>query len=291
MSAISDQKKSILESLKQQHAAAKAKKLQEEQLKSQKKSNINAPKPKFDASRKGKAPEFTRCRASAQPSPDKAVAFSSSSRQHKPSTSSGEESNPVYDKISCALHDNLFQDDIPEFDGTEVVHSVIYDIIQKGGDTGKITKGSKKLKLEKGILLDNYVQRGPTLVDAQARSLLIHSKRSKRHMSLKQHKNCGSFDLDNRFHKFDLYKPMHEMWMDYIKELTKITLKKQLSENFLSADLHGAFLIVAECKTASYQGVSGIMILLELYQRTIASELYQKLVRFSSFKQTAGRSH
>ena len=79
-------------------------------------------------------------------------------------------------------------------DGTEVVHSVIYDIIQKGGDAGKITKGAKKLKLEKGILLDNYVQRGPRLVDAQARSLLIHSKRSKRHMSLKQHKKCGSFD-------------------------------------------------------------------------------------------------
>ena len=86
-------------------------------------------------------------------------------------------------------------------DGTEVVHSVIYDIIQKGGDAGKITKGAKKLKLEKGILLDNYVQRGPRLVDAQARSLLIHSKRSKRHMSLKQHKKCGSFDLDDTFHK------------------------------------------------------------------------------------------
>jgi len=36
--------------------------------------------------------------------------------------------------------------------------------------------------------------------------------------------------------------------------------KKQLSENLLSADLHGALLIVAECKAASYQGVSGIMI-------------------------------
>jgi ribonuclease P protein subunit POP4 len=31
--------------------------------------------------------------------------------------------------------------------------------------------------------------------------LLIHSKRSKRHMSLKQHKKCGSFDLDGTFHK------------------------------------------------------------------------------------------
>ncbi|KAF0927735.1 hypothetical protein E2562_035984 [Oryza meyeriana var. granulata] len=36
--------------------------------------------------------------------------------------------------------------------------------------------------------------------------------------------------------------------------------KKQLSENLISADLHGALVTVAECKSASYQGVCGIMI-------------------------------
>jgi ribonuclease P protein subunit POP4 len=54
---------------------------------------------------------------------------------------------------------------------------------------------------------------------------------------------------------------MHEMWKEYITELTKSTPKKQLSETLLSADLHGALVIVAECKSASsYQGVCGIMI-------------------------------
>jgi hypothetical protein len=83
--------------------------------------------------------------------------------------------------------------------------------------------------------------------------------------------------------------------------------KKQLSENLLSADLHGALLIVAECKAASYQGVSGIMIrdTAETFGiisednrfREFLSDLlwdlqsYQKLVRFSSSKRTAGRSH
>ncbi|XP_034585851.1 ribonuclease MRP protein subunit POP4 isoform X1 [Setaria viridis] len=260
MSTVTDQKKRTLEALKQQYTAAKAKKLQDEQLKSHKRNNFDAPKPKFDTPRKGKAPEVTPRQTSALPSSHKGVAFSSCSRQQKSSASSGEEINPVYAELSCSLHDNLLQDGISDFDSTEVVHSVIYDIIQKGGDSGKITKGAKKLKMEKGILLDNYVQRGPRLVDAQARSLLIHSKRSKQHMSLKQHKKCGSFDLDGTFHKYDLYKPMHEMWKTYIRELTKITPKKQLSENLLSADLHGALLIVAECKAASYQGVSGIMI-------------------------------
>jgi len=260
MSTISDQKKRTLDALQQQYTAAKAKKLQDEQLKSYKKSKVDAPEPKFDTPRKGKAPELTPRQTSAQPSSHKGVAFSGSNRQQKPSAPSGEEINPVYAELSCALHDNLLQDDISDFDSTEVVQSVIFDIIQKGGDSGKITKGAKKLKLEKGILLDNYVQRGPRLVDAQARSLLIHSKRSKHHMSLKQHKKCGSFELDGAFHKYDLYKPMHEMWVAYIRELTKITPKKQLSENLLSADLHGALLIVAECKAASYKGVSGIMI-------------------------------
>ena len=183
-----------------------------------------------------------------------------SSHQQNTSGSSGGEVNPIYSELSFVLHENLSQDDYSDLDSTDIVHNVVYDIIQKGGEAGRIAKGSKKLKLDRGILLDNYVQRGPILVDAQSRSLLIHSKRSKRHMSLKQHKKCGSFDLHDKFRRFDLYKPMNEMWKEYMRELTKSIPKKQLSENLLSADLHGALIIVAQCKAASYEGVSGIMI-------------------------------
>ncbi|XBJ11039.1 hypothetical protein VPH35_015799 [Triticum aestivum] len=183
-----------------------------------------------------------------------------SSHQQKTSASLGGEINPIYSELSFALHENLSQDDHTDLDSTDIVHSIVYDIIQKGGESRKIAKGSKKLKLDRGILLDNYVQRGPILVDAQSRSLLIHSKRSKRHMSLKQHKKCGSFDLHDKFRRFDLYKPMNEMWKEYMRELTKSIPKKQLSENLLSADLHGALIIVAQCKAVSYEGVSGIMI-------------------------------
>uniref|UniRef100_A0A0E0HFW3 Ribonuclease P protein subunit p29 n=1 Tax=Oryza nivara TaxID=4536 RepID=A0A0E0HFW3_ORYNI len=254
MSTISDQKKRTLEALQQRYAAAKAKKLQDKP-RCQTRNKDSAPKPNLDASRKGKAPDFIPSRTSAPFPSKKGLAISSSS------ASSGGETNPVYSELSFAPHDNLLQRSISDLDSMDVVHNVVYDIIQKGGDAGKITKGAKKLKLEKGILLDNYVHRGPRLVDAQAKSLLIHSKRSKRHMSLKQHKKCGSFDLPETLRKFDLYKPMHEMWKEYITELTKSTLKKQLSETLLSADLHGALVIVAECKSASsYQGVCGIMI-------------------------------
>jgi len=88
MSTISDQKKRTLEALQQQYAVAKAKKLQDEQLKSHK-NKVDAPKPKFDTPRKGKAPELTPRQTSAQPSSLKGVAFSSSNRQRKPSVSSG----------------------------------------------------------------------------------------------------------------------------------------------------------------------------------------------------------
>ncbi|XP_044450815.1 uncharacterized protein [Triticum aestivum] len=256
MSTISDQKKRTLEAIQQRYAAAKAKKLQDEQPKCPK-NKESTPKPKFDAQRKGKTPESTP-RTSGQLPTFRAQGISS--HQQKPSASSGGEINPIYSEISFALHENLSQDDYADPDSTDVVQNVIYDIIHKGGEAGKISKGSKKLKLDRGILLDNYVQRGPILVDAQSRSLLIHSKRSKRHMSLKQHKKCGSFDLHDTFRRFDLYKPMHEMWKEYMRELTKSTPKKQLSENLLSADLHGALIIVAQCKAASYEGVSGIMI-------------------------------
>jgi len=256
MSTISDQKKRTLEAIQQRYAAAKAKKVQDEQPKYQK-SKDSTPKPTFDARRKGKTPELTPSRTST------VKAQANSSYQQKPSASSGGDVHPIYSELSFALHENLCQDDqdgFSELDGTDVVHSIVYDIIQKGGEAGRIAKGSKKLKLDKGILLDNYVQRAPILVDAQSQSLLVHSKRSKRHMSLKQHKKCGSFDLHDTFHRFDLYKPMHEMWKEYIRELTKSTAEKKVSEYLLSADLHGALIIVAQCKAASYQGVSGIMI-------------------------------
>ncbi|EMS47962.1 Ribonuclease P protein subunit p29 [Triticum urartu] len=251
MSTISDQKKRTLEAIQQRYAAAKAKKLQDEQPKCPK-NKESTPKPKFDARRKGKTPESTPRTSGQLPT---FRAQGNSSNQQKPSASSGGEINPIYSEISFALHENLSQVDYADPDSTDVVQSVIYDIIQKGGEAGKISKGSKKLKLDRGILLDNYVQRGPILVDAQSRSLLIHSKRSKRHMSLKQHKKCGSFDLHDTFRRWGIFGVYAVFTCDSYS-----SRKKQLSENLLSADLHGALIIVAQCKAASYQGVSGIMI-------------------------------
>uniref|UniRef100_A0A452ZC15 Uncharacterized protein n=1 Tax=Aegilops tauschii subsp. strangulata TaxID=200361 RepID=A0A452ZC15_AEGTS len=165
MSTISDQKKRTLEAIQQRYAAAKAKKLKDEQPKCLK-NKESTPKPKFDARRKGKTPQSTPSRTSGQLPTFRAQG--NSSHQQKTSAYLGGEINPIYSELSFALHENLSQDDHTDLDSTDIVHSIVYDIIQKGGESGKIAKGSKKLKLDRGILLDNYVQRGPILVDAQS---------------------------------------------------------------------------------------------------------------------------
>uniref|UniRef100_A0A452ZBZ9 Uncharacterized protein n=1 Tax=Aegilops tauschii subsp. strangulata TaxID=200361 RepID=A0A452ZBZ9_AEGTS len=107
MSTISDQKKRTLEAIQQRYAAAKAKKLQDEQPKCPK-NKESTPKPKFDAQRKGKTPESTP-RTSGQLPTFRAQGISS--HQQKPSASSGGEINPIYSELSFALHENLSQDD------------------------------------------------------------------------------------------------------------------------------------------------------------------------------------
>ncbi|BAT74356.1 hypothetical protein VIGAN_01200700 [Vigna angularis var. angularis] len=62
-------------------------------------------------------------------------------------------------------------------------------------------------------------------------------------MSMRQHKKCGSLYLPQEFQKFDIFKPMHEMWKDYLMLLLKSTGKNQLTQCLLGADLHGAFIL------------------------------------------------
>ncbi|BAT74364.1 hypothetical protein VIGAN_01201900 [Vigna angularis var. angularis] len=121
-------------------------------------------------------------------------------------------------------------------------------------------QGSGNMKIDNWILLDNFVQGRVLSSGSQTRALQIHSKRSKKHMSMRQHKKCGSLYLPQEFQKFDIFKPMHEMWKDYLMLLLKSTGKNQLTQCLLGADLHGAFILVVECKITYFTGIHGIMI-------------------------------
>ncbi|CAL5351162.1 unnamed protein product [Camellia sinensis] len=118
-----------------------------------------------------------------------------------------------------------------------IVNQVVHDLLQSGDSAQKYMQGSRSMKIDNWILLDNLVQGRGASRSARIRALKTHSKRSKKHMSMKQHKKCGTLDLPQELHK-----------------------ENQLTKCLLTADLHGAMILVVQCKIAAFTGVSGIMI-------------------------------
>ncbi|XP_061376224.1 ribonuclease MRP protein subunit POP4 [Gastrolobium bilobum] len=172
-----------------------------------------------------------------------------------------EEGGPAYAQLSLPVNENLLttnEELSAEREGS--IDSILHELLQKGDSAQRYMQGSRSMKIDNWILLDNYVHGRALSSGSQTRALRIHSKRSKKHMSMKQHKKHGSLDLPQEFHKFDIFKPMHEMWKDYIMQLLKSTGKNQLAQCLLGADLHGAIILVVECKITHFTGISGIMI-------------------------------
>ncbi|XP_072993165.1 ribonuclease MRP protein subunit POP4 isoform X1 [Typha latifolia] len=238
---VSDQKKRAFEALERRFAGTRPELLREVHDKTKK----TKPNPKRDVDSKRTSLSFSN-----QASPS----------WKTPGISSDAEAHPVYCELPGKLHENLLRAGAMDSNRKDVVHKVVHDIIQKGEEGGKFARGAKTLKMDNWVLLDNFVAKGDGLKDARSKALVSHSKRSRKHMSMKQHRKCGSFDLPKEFHNFDLFKPMHEMWKEYIFKLTKENGKKQLAECLITADLHGAFILVVECKVTSFKGSAGIMI-------------------------------
>ncbi|KAJ6804675.1 uncharacterized protein M6B38_184200 [Iris pallida] len=267
---VSDQKKRAMEALERRFAADKARSLQEEQRKSlqeerreeQRRNKKSRRNPKEDQQQVAPAVEG---QVEGVPYPKIDPSPSSSSKKgrlvytgHAPP---GENADPAYARLSHLVHENLVGAVTEGSSNVDVVDNVVFNLLQHGDKGLKYTRGSIDMKIDKGLLLDNFVPRGGSLADARVKALKSHSKRSKKHMSMRQHRECGSFDLPKEFHSFSRFKPMHEMWKEYITELLKVSREKQLAQCLLMADLHGAFLQVVECKqNVAFKGASGIMI-------------------------------
>ncbi|KAL4321184.1 hypothetical protein AHAS_Ahas14G0085100 [Arachis hypogaea] len=172
-----------------------------------------------------------------------------------------EEADPIYAQLSHDVNENLLRtNDKSCTDRRSSVDSTLHELFMKGDNGYKYMHGSRSYKIDNIIHLDYVVQGRSIASGSQARTLQIHSKRSKKHMSMKQHKKKGSLDLPQEFHKFNIFKPMREMWNDYIAKLLKATRIDQLAQCLLGADLHGAFILVVECKIIHFTGTCGIMI-------------------------------
>ncbi|KAJ1702119.1 hypothetical protein LUZ63_001898 [Rhynchospora breviuscula] len=242
-----ERKKRALDALERRFAVAKAELNQVDRFKtnpSEKDLRNPSTPPQLSSTQKGKS-----------------VLSSGSALQQKISHSFDGENHPIYSELSEAVHERLLQGATMDPNRRDAVEKVLVDIMRKGDETGGFVSGVKKIKKENWVLLDNFISKDDnSLANARSKSLMSHSKRSRSHMSMKQHRQCGSFIFSKEFHNFERFKPMHAMWKGYICELVKDAGKKQLTERLLTADLHGAFLSVVESKTVSYVGISGIMI-------------------------------
>ncbi|XP_038906078.1 uncharacterized protein LOC120091963 isoform X2 [Benincasa hispida] len=182
------------------------------------------------------------------------------------------ESDPIYFTLSAAVNEKLMATtmDVSNNRG-RVVDRICHELRTSG-----YIKRSKEFKVDACILLDNFVPKRAGMIGSRKRALRSNSKRSKRHMSMRQHKKCGTFDLPSDFHKFEIFWPMHDMWKSYMKQrlhhvggLSSVSLGDQsfkscrpdaLARNLLIADLHGAMIRVVECQIPAFTGTSGIMI-------------------------------
>ncbi|KAF9595949.1 hypothetical protein IFM89_006230 [Coptis chinensis] len=168
-----------------------------------------------------------------------------------------EANNLTYYRIPQSVHENLLKVGVKL---SEKVDNTLHELFQKGDVAQNYMHGSKVINIDNRFLLDGFVQgRGASVARFKAKQ--GHLKRCRRHMSMKQHRKCGSFDFPPESRKFEIFEPMHEMWKEYVLKLIKNPGNTQnIARCLLHADLYGAIFRVAECKVTSYLGVSGIMV-------------------------------
>ncbi|XP_017619065.1 ribonuclease MRP protein subunit POP4 isoform X1 [Gossypium arboreum] len=241
-------KRSLEEALERRFAVAKAELLQE-----QKKNKTTL------VEEDGK--EMSSTKAPIAPSSNLSLKKGNFPFSGPSSSQDVEENGEVYSKLSEPMHENLLPVD-SKFSNKKgsMADKILHELLQGGDSAQKYMQGSRSIKFENWILLDNFVKGRLMSTGSQIRALKNLSKRSKRHMSMKLLKKSGVFELPQAMQKFDTFKPMHEMWKGYMNQLLKTSGKNQLAQCLIGADLHGALILVAECKVTSFTGVSGIMI-------------------------------
>ncbi|XP_074311749.1 ribonuclease MRP protein subunit POP4 isoform X3 [Silene latifolia] len=166
--------------------------------------------------------------------------------------------DPTFARISEPVHENLLTAQASNKDKS-TVDKLLHELLRKGDAAQKYIQGSKNMKFDHQINLDNYYKKNNSS-GTRLRALQANSKRSKKHMSMKQLKRAGLLDLPEEFHKFELFISMHEMWKEYVIHLLKNIGKNQVAAILFGANLHGAIFRVVECKIDSFVGVLGIMI-------------------------------
>lgn len=248
-----EQRKRTMEAIEQRFAQAKAE-LEAQQQKGKKRLLENK---ETDTSQAKAFPSNPKIK---KPSLDFSSKKGNTSFLPPKSKQEEEVNEPAYLKLSHSVDENLLNVGVEVSDRKDAVNKILHELLRHGDNAEKYMQGSKSLKIENTILLDNLVQKSRMLGGGQVRALQKASKRSRKHMSRKQQKRSGLFDLPEEFHNFEFFKPMHEMWKSYTLQLLKTAGKDQVAQCLLNADLHGAIVLVVQCKIESYMRIHGIMI-------------------------------
>ncbi|KAL1744117.1 Rof/RNase P-like protein [Schizophyllum fasciatum] len=129
------------------------------------------------------------------------------------------------------------------------------------------------------LMLENPARASRLAQERKAREAKIKALREKKvaignAMSRKETRERGLWQLSKEQSRFDLFVPLHHLWMGYMSELMELS---QLSHGkrpedcmpgsagmhakLVKADLHGSILTVKQSKNAALIGLSGITIL------------------------------
>lgn len=115
----------------------------------------------------------------------------------------------------------------------------------------------------------------PTSQDARARRRLqrLHktAKQQRRQkpkpMSAKERRISGIYEINKDAQKYDIYVPLHRMWVGYIWEILGIREGEEAhltpqngGSKLASADYHGAELMVVRSRCVGLVGLAGIVV-------------------------------
>jgi len=106
----------------------------------------------------------------------------------------------IYNENDILLElDSLLIVQIPNKEKS-TIDKILHELLQKGDSGQKYVQGSRGVKVDNWILLDNFVQ-GHSTSAAQLRALRGNSKRSRSRMSLKQLKKHGLLNQPEEYRK------------------------------------------------------------------------------------------
>lgn len=205
------------------------------------------------------------CRlSSSSPANNPVLPLPPHSNELKPLLGSAHFRGPAYAKLSKLAFDGpvieCLQVSFVE-DNRNTVNTIVRELVQGSGKAVRNLDSILDSQVqERVLLLDNPAGHGKAVERARRRAKQSLANRSSKHLSKRQHKLIGSYDLPLQYHKFDLFRPMHEMWKAYAREIVNDNRGKMIEPSLLHMDFHGAFLAVVAAKIDNQVGVEGIMI-------------------------------